>query len=468
MRAPHLTRRRHMRYALICPIDLLEHLVEGLTLPGEAPVFLVERPAVRQRLARMGHHAVTGDLDDPDVYRQAVRGSRGPAVIGVPPRRLVRLAATVAAALPDLPLLALTPDDRPVPGATTVPLAAFGEDVIRPALERAFVRARVDRIRAQFEGAERVLILMQDDPDPDAIASAFALKALLGRSTSAPLCTFGTITRPENVAMCKILEIEVEEIDARALAQFDRAALVDVQPSFLEEILGEVDLVIDHHPVERPIKARLKDVRPSYGATSTILVEYLRAADVKISQRLATALLYGIKSDTLGLERGGTKADLDAFSYLYLLANHNALRRIERPELSEAALDVLAQGLTRRRIVRGVFFSHLGRVATVDQIPQFADFGLQAEGVEWSVVSGIVGDEVHISVRNVGYVRSAGDVVRAAFGDVGSAGGHRTMAKAVVSLERLTRGGEESRPERRCENRIVRRFLRALAPNGRS
>ena len=456
-----------MRYALICPIDLLEHLVEGMSLPGEAPVFLVERSAARARLARMGHHAVAGDLADPDFYPQALRGTRGAAVIGVPPRRLARLAAIVAAALPDVPLLAVTADDRPVPGATTVPLAAFGEHVIRPALDRACIRSRADRIRAHFEGAERVLILMQDDPDPDAIASAFALKTLLGRSTSAPLCTFGTITRPENVAMCKILEIEVEEIDARALAQFDRVALVDVQPSFLEEIPHEVDLVIDHHPVERPIKARIKDVRPSYGATSTILVEYLRAADVKITQRLATALLYGIKSDTLGLERGGTKADLDAFSFLYLLANHNALRRIERPELSEAALDTLAQGLTRRRIVRGVFFSHLGRVATVDQIPQFADFGLQAEGVEWSVVSGIVGDEVHISVRNVGYVRSAGDVVRAAFGDVGSAGGHRTMAKAVVSVERLTRGGAETRPERRCENRIVRRFLRALAPTGR-
>ena len=457
-----------MRYALICPIDLLEHLVEGLSLPGEAPVFLVERPAARARLARMGVHAVAGDLDDPAFYAQALRGARGPAVVGAPPRRLARLAATVAAALPDLPLLAVTADDRPVAGATNVPLADFGEQVIRPAVDRACLRSRVDRIRGQFEGAERVLILMQDDPDPDAIASALALKTLLGRSrASAPLCTFGTITRPENVAMCKILEIEVEEIDARALAEFDRVALVDVQPSFLEEILHEVDLVIDHHPVERPIKARLKDVRPQYGATSTILVEYLRAADVKITQRLATALLYGIKSDTLGLERGGTKADLDAFAFLYLLANHNALRRIDRPELSEAALDVLAQGLSRRRIVRGVFFSHLGRVATVDQIPLFADFGLQAEGVEWSVVSGVVGDEVHVSVRNVGYVRSAGDVVRAAFGDIGSAGGHRTMAKAVVSLERLTKGGAETRPERRCENRIVRRFLRALASGGR-
>jgi nanoRNase/pAp phosphatase (c-di-AMP/oligoRNAs hydrolase) len=264
--------------------------------------------------------------------------------------------------------------------------------------------------------------------------------------------------------MCKILEIDVEAIDTQALGQFDRVALVDVQPSFLEEErhFGEVDLVIDHHPVEQPIRARIKDVRPSYGATSTILVEYLRAADIKITQRLATALLYGIKSDTLGLERGGTKADLEAFSYLYLLANHNALRRIERPELPEEALDVLAQGLSKRRVVQGVFFSHLGRVSTVDLIPQFADFGLQAEGVQWSVVSGIVGDEVHVSVRNVGYVKSAGDVTRAAFGDLGVGGGHRTMAKAIFPVQKLVRAAGEAAGAGVCQDRIVERFLRAL------
>ena len=228
---------------------------------------------------------------------------------------------------------------------------------------------------------------MQDDPDPDAIASALALKTLLGRNrTSAPICTFGSITRPENVAMCRILDIEVEEISAQALDQFDRVAMVDVQPSFLEERFDQIDLVIDHHPVEHPIRAKIRDVRPSYGATSTILVEYLRAVDIKISQRLATALLYGIKADTLGLERGGSRADLEAFMFLYMLANHNALRRIERPELSDTALDVLAHGLARRQIVRNVFFSHLGHMGTPDQIPQFADFGLQAEGVSgrWS------------------------------------------------------------------------------------
>src|SRR4029450_11196303 len=117
--------------------------------------------------------------------------------------------------------------------------------------------------------------------------------------------------------------------------------------------------------------------------------------------------------------------------------------------------------------VRGVFFSHLGQVPTVDQIPQFADFGLQAEGVEWSVVSGVVDGMVHVSIRNVAHVKSAGDVARAAFGDIGSAGGHRTMAKAVIPIDRLLRGGEETRSSRRSAARIMRRFLRALGPNGR-
>src|SRR5262249_2642281 len=130
------------------------------------------------------------------------------------------------------------------------------------------------------------------------------------------------------------------------------------------------------------------------------------------------------------------------------------LRRIERPELSDVALDLLANGLARRQILKPVFFSHLGVVPTSDQIPLFADFGLQAEGVEWSVVSGVVGSDLHISVRNVGYVKSAGDVTRAAFGDLGSAGGHRTMAKAVVPVREFMRSGE-SPTGRACQERII-------------
>src|SRR5436853_7934578 len=110
------------------------------------------------------------------------------------------------------------------------------------------------------------------------------------------------------------------------------------------------------------------------------MTEYLRAADVKITQRLATALLYGIMTDTLHLERGATKADLEAFAYLHPLANHSARRRIERPELPNEALDVLALGIARRRPTHGVGFSHLRPVAYPGPVAQFAAFLLQSDG----------------------------------------------------------------------------------------
>jgi nanoRNase/pAp phosphatase (c-di-AMP/oligoRNAs hydrolase) len=453
-----------MRPVLVLPEDLVLHLEGHIALGGEPPTYFVSRPALRTRLARRRARAIAGDPEDVLAYRAALTRGRGPLVVGAPAGRAARVAAAARAALPGATVLVVGDERLHVPGTLTVPWGAFAERVLQPELERAQERMRVEKIRAHFADASRVLILMQDDPDPDAIASALALRTLLGRNrTGAPICTFGTITRPENIAMCRILDIDVEPITTREMHGFDRVAMVDVQPSFLEERFVEVDLVIDHHPVEEPVRARIRDVRPSYGATSTILVEYLRAADVKITQRLATALLYGIKADTLGLERGGTRADLDAFAFLYVHANHNALRRIERPALCEAALDALAAGLATRRILRGVFFSHLGPVATADLIPHFADFGLQAEGVEWSVVSGVVGDEVHVSVRSVGYVRSAGDVTRAAFGDLGSAGGHRTMAKAVLPAGALLAGAPKGSE---CQARIVERFLRALGPDG--
>ncbi|PYM42770.1 MAG: phosphoesterase [Candidatus Rokuibacteriota bacterium] len=327
---------------------------------------------------------------------------------------------------------------------------------------RASARSRVERLRSHFASADRVLIMMQDDPDPDAIASALALRTLLGRTkAAAPIATFGTITRPENRAMTRILDIDVEEIKAHAIDEYDMVAMVDTQPSFFEEAFGEVDLVIDHHPEETPTRAHLRDIRPAWGATSTIMTEYLRAADVKITQRLATALLYGIKTDTLHLERGATRADLEAFAYLHPRANHSALRRIERPELPNEALDVLALGIARRQLTHGVVFSHLGPVAYPELVAQFAEFFLQIEGAEWSVVSGTVNGELHISVRNVGYVRAAGDVVRRAFGEVGRAGGHRAMAKAVIRLrDWQARVGEPAGDALR--QAIVARFLQAL------
>ena len=424
-----------MRYVLVCLDDFLWKLLPPSD--GFSPTYVVSSVATRARIARQGHEAVSGDLGDAAVYRRAFRTGHEPVVVAVPRIRRPRVLAAIHAVAPTAPLVMLgeDEDDREGGEAAMLPSSAVLEQLIAPEVERAVARARLARVRKLLDPAGRVLILMQDDPDPDAIASALALRVVLGRRpAAAPIATFGRITRPENRAMTQILDIDVEQIQPAGVRDFDAVALVDVQPSFFEEGLGEIALVVDHHPEEQPVQARVKDIRPSYGATSTILTEYLRAADAKITQRLATALLYGIKADTRYLERGTTRADVEAFGFLHPLANHNALRRIERPELPEAALDTLAVGLRQRQLVDSVMFSHLGPVGYPELIAQFADLFLQVEGVEWSVVSGIVNGELHISVRNVGYVRGAGEVVREAFGDLGGAGGHRTMAKAVIPL----------------------------------
>jgi nanoRNase/pAp phosphatase (c-di-AMP/oligoRNAs hydrolase) len=427
-----------------------------------APVWVVERPRDRARIAERGGDVVAGRLDGEAVFRRAFRTGHEPVLLAVEPARQARVMAALRAVAPHAPVVALAETRVEAPGVATLPRASVAERVIGPALERALTGARVERLRAQVAGAERVLIMMQDDPDPDAIASALALRTLLGRTkTSAPIATFGAVTRPENRAMIRILDIDVEQIKPAALPEYEAVAMVDTQPAFLGESIGEVDVVIDHHPEEVPARARVKDIRPSYGATSTMLTEYLRAADVRVRERLATALAYGIKADTLHLERGATRADLEAFRFLHGLANHSALRRIERPDLPEAALDVLARGIERRRVEQGALLTHLGRVAYPELVAQFADLLLGVEGVEWAVVSGVVNAEVHVSVRNVGYVRAAGDVVRAAFGDVGSAGGHRSMAKAVIRLREWRAAGHRA-TARAIADTVATRFLRAL------
>src|SRR5271166_4877157 len=282
---------------------------------------------------------------------------------------------------------------------------------------------------------DRIAIVLQDDPDPDGIASAMALRTLLGRNKlTTPIFSFTPITRPENRAMVHLLEIEVAETDGSHLAEFERIAMVDVQPPYFNGRLPRADIVIDHHPGYTTGNAVFEDIRVRYGATSTILTEYLISAQERVSERLATALLYGIKSDTLMLSRRVTDDDLQAFTFLYPLANYNLLRRIERPELPISFAKILAHAMQRFSVKDDLAVVHLGPVKRDDLIVQMADFCLQFHGAEWVAVSGKLGPNLVIAVRNHGAGRSAVEAVRKLFGDIGSAGGHRNMAKAVIPL----------------------------------
>ncbi|MDO8834387.1 MAG: hypothetical protein Q7V01_02270, partial [Vicinamibacterales bacterium] len=192
--------------------------------------------------------------------------------------------------------------------------------------------------------------------------------------------------------------------------------------------------VIDHHPPQPGYSAVFRDIRQNYGSTCTILTEHLRAVDVNISERTATAMLYAIKSDTLFFNRQANRVDLEAFSFLYPLADAAMIRKMEGAEITMERLAFVTRAQQTGVFNEQVFCAFLGRLPREDFIPYVADFFLQLEDVKWTIISGIVNEMLVVSVRNLGYSRNAGELVRRIFADIGSAGGHRAMAKAVVPL----------------------------------
>ena len=263
-------------------------------------------------------------------------------------------------------------------------------------LEKTIRAANLRTLKSIFHDQEKVLLLLQYDPDPDAIASGLAMRTLLGRNkVSAPIATFGKVTRPENMAMLRLLEIELNQVRYEDLGDYNRVVLLDVQPSHFKERKFPVHVIIDHHPETESVECLYKDIRPHYGATATILTEYLKAGDVRITQKLATALLYGIKTDTLLLEREAIESDLKAFSALYPMANHRMIRRMERPQLPRGDLSVLSEAFRDASILDDILFVHLDELTREDIVPYIADFCLEVEGVEWAVVSGYLRRQSH-------------------------------------------------------------------------
>jgi nanoRNase/pAp phosphatase (c-di-AMP/oligoRNAs hydrolase) len=415
-------------------------------------LFLVPDAAVAKRIKQQGGKSRQGDLLKEDTYKRIKLHHVDQAIVFIREANLQeRICRFLRSLDRSLSIVALTPDRN---GAKE-PEDSLFRQLQLPDIFEEFCATRlldtlnikkVERIRSLF-GEEKVHILLQHDPDPDAIGSALALRELLGRNRiTTPIVTFGEVTRPENLAMIRFLDIQIDRITYEDLHKDGaRLALVDVQPPYFGQSLGKVDLVVDHHPKRTAFKARFSDLRTGYGATSTIFTEYLRAVGMEPSQRLATALLYGIKTDTLFLERGSILADLSAFTFLYPFANKAMITRIERPALPREDLEALGRALSRLQLDNGVAVIHMGEINREDVIPQMAEFCLHIEGVEWGVVSGLVKDRVVISVRNVGYVKSAGDIMKRLYDDIGSAGGHRAMAKAVIPLDRFReRYGEVS------------------------
>ena len=196
---------------------------------------------------------------------------------------------------PQTPLIVNNGDehDEPPPSVRFVAFHKLLSEQIEREERLAKTELRVEELRAVHAGAKKLLILLHDHPDPDSIASALALRTLLKRNKQTAIIGHlgEQISRPENVAMIELLEIDLEALTPAQLTDFDSIALVDVQPTFFGGMqIPEIDTVIDHHPLVGSYDAKFKEIRAEEGATSTILTKYLRAAQVDISERTCVSI----------------------------------------------------------------------------------------------------------------------------------------------------------------------------------
>jgi nanoRNase/pAp phosphatase (c-di-AMP/oligoRNAs hydrolase) len=421
-------------------------MLDEILLPGFEVEFVVENRSLARRLHEGGVRVTVGDPRRTETWLKADIGPSTCVIIEDNGRRsLKRILEAVRDAGGTLVYLlgigagstSTRADEYRAEFPDVAYLAAaelFGGPLLTE-FSRSLTRARVQQYQRYFSDADRVLIMLHSDPDPDAMASGLALRNVLRRTkTTAIFGAIQGVTRPENLRMVNLLDIHVEAITVDSLKEYDRVAMVDVQPHYFGGLVDRVDLVIDHHPEQPGYTAVFKDIRPDYGSTSTILTEHLRAVDVNISERTATAMLYAIKSDTLFFNRSTNRVDLEAFSYLYPLADPALIRKMEGAEITLERLDYVLRAYRGGSLSDQVFCAFLGPTPREDFIPYVADFFLQLEDVKWTIVAGVVNDTLTVSVRNLGYSKNAGEFVRRFFSDIGSAGGHRAMAKAVVPM----------------------------------
>jgi nanoRNase/pAp phosphatase (c-di-AMP/oligoRNAs hydrolase) len=424
-----------MRVYAVCQDELVIRSLDEVLQPSFEVDFLVESRPLARRLHESGIEITAGDPRRVDTYLKADISPSTCFIVQNNGRKSVR---KILAAI------------RDAGGTLTDELKAEFTDLadldmselIRPTLvtelSRSMTRARVQQYQRYFADADRVLILLHNDPDPDALASGLALRNLLRRNKSTAIIgAVQGVTRPENLRMANMLDIHVEPISPASFDEFERIATVDVQPHYFSGRLDRADLVIDHHPEQAGYSAVFKDIRADYGSTCTILTEHLRAVDVNISERTATAMLYAIKSDTLFFARHTNRVDLEAFTFLYPLADAALIRKMEGAEITLERLDYVNRATQNGVMREQVFSAFVGEAPREDFIPYTADFFLQLEDIKWTIVAGVVGSTFIVSVRNLGYSRNAGEFVKRWFGDIGSAGGHRAMAKAVVPMARF-------------------------------
>jgi nanoRNase/pAp phosphatase (c-di-AMP/oligoRNAs hydrolase) len=328
-------------------------------------------------------------------------------------------------------------------------------------------RSRIEKLTAILRASPRFLVLTHDNPDPDSIAAAWLL-GRIARRAGCPRVTLGyggIIGRTENRAMLEVLRIPLRPISELDVERFDSIGLVDTQPRTGNNSLP-VDriprVVFDHHPLRAQTRrVPFREVHEEYGATATMLFEYLHAMGIQPDQRLATAVFHAIRSETQNLGREAGRRDARAFLQTFPFIDNKALSRIEHARLPREWFAMLGSAIAGTRIYGDLAVALLGNVHHPDMVAQFADLIVRLDGIDWALAIGRHRSDILLSIRTNRRRANAGAVIRSIVGKEGSAGGHDMIAGG-----KLAGAGRTRRGARRFEDLLIRRLLTEINLSG--
>ncbi|NQE05945.1 manganese-dependent inorganic pyrophosphatase [ANME-1 cluster archaeon GoMg1] len=368
-------------------------------------------------------------------------------------------------------------------------LEELGVDValsIRNIVSRAAIES-LDRVKAQSKakglmevieainkkgkGKGKLGIVVHDSPDSDAIASALALKQIAKNvDVPADILYRGEIGHHVNRAFVNILGIEMRQIEGEEeLKEYEKLALMDASVPGANNLLppppeGNVDIIIDHHVGNNKenVHADFFDVRTDNGATSTIMTRYLQELGIPVDKILATALLQGIRTDTSGFKRETHPSDFSAAAFLHVKADKELLEQIETPPMSTEMLNVIGNAIVHKKIKGSYLITNVGAVVNRDAIPQAADYLLNLEGITTAIVIGLCEDTICVSGRSKDIRVNIGDAFAHAFEEMGSAGGHATMAAAQLPLGIFSGIKDKDTLIQLAEDAVTKRFMSVM------
>ncbi len=410
--------------------------------PGR--LFVLDHDEQRvEHLRDLSVNAETGDITDPTALEAVGIDPDVVVVLTKDRSRATAAASAVSRTYPEAYLLSLpgeTGKARQAPTAVDSVLSPGG--MVLDAIDEHHsgdMSTRLSELRETLLGMDgKLIICTHDNPDPDALGSALALRSIADRfGVDSEICYFGNISHQENRAFVNLLEVELRRLERPADIGGDHLALVDHSRPGVNNQLPRgmpVDIVIDHHPTGEEPEADFLDVRSAVGATSTLFVDYIQGYDIDLERDVATGLLYGIRVDTRDFGRETTPADFEATAHLLPFADLSVLERIESPSLSPDTLETIGQAIGNRRVDSQILTSCVGPVNTRDSLAQAADRLLGLEDISVTVVYGYTEETIYLSGRARGGTIDLGTVFRQAFEDIGSGGGHETMAGAQIPL----------------------------------